>query len=225
MAVTPGEKSVSMASFPGDFVTQRDKLFHRLQQAGAFLSDGHYAYDNGMHGTTLFDASVLVVDPVFMADVAAYLVGHLAGKPHPHTVVATPHARELAQAIARRYHDFVTHPRVVYAAEADREAYGFPFRFACHVEGKRVLVVDAVVNGDARSKGVIAACRRLGAEVIGLVAVADRGGWTSWHFEVPHYVTLVGLKEPQYAPKDCPGCQARQSVDPHFGPNALHRIV
>lgn len=198
-------------------VSDANRFTHEFNLAGAYRR-GHFRYGCGRHGRTFFDSSVLVVDPVLMSKVSSFLVGQFVSRLHPRTIVATPDARELAQAAARRLHEFQVYSRVVYAIENADGTYRFPFQFAGHVARSRVLVVDAVANSGKRAAGVIAACRDIDAEVTTLIAAANRGGLTAQTLEIDHFYAAETIDEPQWEEGDCELCRARMPLDEIYSP-------
>ncbi|MDQ7779875.1 MAG: orotate phosphoribosyltransferase [Planctomycetota bacterium] len=170
-----------------------------FKKSGAFL-EGHFVLSSGLHSSAYVQCAKALESP------------RLAGK--------------LCRALAKKWRaggggkiDCVVGPAlggIVVAYELAR-ALGCRALFMERVEGKltlrrgfaleageRVLVSEDVVTTGGSAQETIMEAERLGARVVGVAALVDRGGGRS--FGKP-FVSLLNLQPPIYDPAECPLCK------------------
>lgn len=85
------------------------------------------------------------------------------------------------------------------------------------VAGKRVLVVEDVVNTGGSVQKTIAAVRACGGNVIGVGALCNRGGVTAQDLDVPKFVSLMSVTLDAWDEADCPLCKQGVPVNTDVG--------
>jgi orotate phosphoribosyltransferase len=84
------------------------------------------------------------------------------------------------------------------------------------VAGKRVLVVDDVVNTGLSVRQTATAVRQAGGEVIAIAALVDRGNVNAETLEVPEYAYLLEYDIPDWPAADCPLCKAGVPINTRY---------
>jgi len=190
-----------------------------FDETGA-IKTGHFVYTQGGHGPRYADKDSL----------------------YPHT----KKARKLCKEIAKRFKndgvevvigpamggiilsqwvtDYLTDltGREVLAvyAQKNKDETGFVIKrgYDKLIEGKRVLVVEDVVNTGKSVEKVVELVRIHGGIVIGVGALVNRGGVTPQKIgNPPKFVVLLNVKFENYPEKDCPLCRDGVPINTDVG--------
>lgn len=177
---------------------------------------GHFRLESGRHGDLWLDLDRLFVRPAalgrFVAELARRLVGHGV------EAVCGPSSGGafLAQAVA-----FELEAQFFYAERfislPDRVRYRVPECLRPLVRGKRVAVVDDVVNAGSAVRATVADLRACGARPVAVGALLALGD-TCPAFGLP-FESLARLRSHLWAPADCPLCVAGVPVEGAFEPH------
>lgn len=86
------------------------------------------------------------------------------------------------------------------------------------IKGKRVLVVDDVINTGGSARETVAAVRTCGGLVVGVGALCNRGNSTLESLgNVPKLITLIDVKMDVWDAADCPLCKKRVPINTAVG--------
>ena len=85
------------------------------------------------------------------------------------------------------------------------------------VGGKRVLVVEDVLNTGGSIKDTIAAVRRAGGDVVLAAALVNRGGVTAAGVDAPALVALLDVALEAWDADTCPLCREGVPVNTDVG--------
>lgn len=189
-----------------------------LAKRRAILTDHHFVYKSGKHGPHYIN-----MDPVFPdTRIMRALCGEL-GKPFDRNIDivvgaatgAIPLAALTAIEIGER--NPPNYPAVVWA---DKDGDGFAFERAGFVEqlaGKRVLVVEDLLNTGDTVKKVIEQVRLNGGEVVGVSVICNRGSETAESLGVPRLEQLASVQFQAFDPWSCPLCEQRVPIVSDIG--------
>jgi orotate phosphoribosyltransferase len=186
-------------------------ILKTLADRGAILTDRHFVYKSGKHGPHYIN-----MDPVFPDTSLMNTICGELGLPfwpthgEVDTVVgAATGAIPLAVMTALRGGNGAEWPYPNYAW-ADKDGDDFVFERAGFVEqlaGKRVLVVEDLLNTGDTVKKVIAQVRKHGGEVIGVSVICNRGEETAESLGVPHLEQLASVRFVALPADACYLCQ------------------
>ncbi len=84
------------------------------------------------------------------------------------------------------------------------------------VRGKRVLVVDDIVNTGLSLRQTAAAVRDTGGAVVGAACLVSRGNVAAAGLGVSRYLYLLEYKIPAWPAAGCPLCQAGVPVNTRY---------
>jgi len=188
-----------------------------LVDSRALLANDHFVYISGDHGSGWIDKDAIFVDPHRirrLTQLLAAAVGHfqaeiLCGPATGGLIVAQWTAFELGLPAVFAEH---TAPR-------SSELHG---EFTLHrgydqlVAGKRVLVVDDVVNTGLSIRQTATAVQRAGGTVIAAAALVDRGNVDAQSLGVPEYFYLVEHDIPDWSAAECPLCQSGVPINTRY---------
>lgn len=195
------------------------RLFTAL---GAIVEGSHFVYASGRHG------------PVYVNKDAIY----------PHTTVISRLCRVLAERFSEDAVGTVVAPAVggvilsqwtahhltemsnrqvfgVYAEKRKHEGAPDFFigrEFGRFVTGRKVLVVEDILNTGRSAEKVVEAVRELGGHVVGLGALCNRGSLSAETIgNVPKLIALMRVTFEAWDRKECPLCGAGVPIDRRFG--------
>jgi len=168
-----------------------------FEEAGALLR-GHFLLSSGLHSDTFLQAARVLQEPPRAERLCAALAG-LWREAEPEVVVGPATGGIiLAYEVARQLH-----ARALFSERRDgRMALGRGFYLR---PGERVLVVDDVITTGASVRETAELVEALGARVVGVGCLADRGGGGALGWPCRG---LLRLDPKEYRPEDCPQCRA-----------------
>ena len=193
-------------------MTSAERATAILAESGAVIRDSHIVYTSGRHGSVYVnkDAVYPLTSRVcelceLMADAARPLGAELVCGPAMGGII-------LAQWTGH-------HLRVpaVYAEKAPEGGMALRRGYDALVRGRRVLVVEDVVNTGGSLADTIRAVRAAGGTVAGAVALCNRGGVTAADLDVPSLHALLELSLDSWAADECPLCRRGVPVNTAVG--------
>lgn len=194
-----------------------------LAQAEAILSEGHFVYNSGDHGSAYVNKDRVYRNSVATDELCWRLaerfndrelaIDVVAGAEKGGIILAHATARHLSQFFGR-------HKREVLMAYAEKTKAGdFEFRrgFDECIAGKRVLIVEDVITTGATVRKLVRAVHNLGGHVVGVAAICNRGGVEPRALGVPMFSALTEIPLETYPESDCPLCARGEPVRQDVG--------
>jgi orotate phosphoribosyltransferase len=177
-----------------------------LQDVGAFRA-GHFVFTSGLHADTYINKDAI----------------------YPHTQAVSQLCKEMATRFANDNIDVVIGPAYgaiilstwtafhltemrgtdVYGVYADKVEGGLAIRrgYDKLMAGKRTLIVEDLTTTGGSIKKVVEAARAAGGEVVGAVAICNRGDVTKEMIgDPPRFEALVKLHLDQWPEAECELC-------------------
>lgn len=191
----------------------RGKALKDLQASGTLLVDGHFDYGNGFHGRAYLNPHQLFRQPStiwrFAQDLLAVLPDQIrtstevvagpatGGALLAHTIAGLLDARRPLTQASCGFAPFTPHPTDKLTL---RDFY------AHHIDGKRVLLADDVLNTGTTFERCARLVRDAGGVVIATVEIYDRLEAVV-DLGVPNFA-LVEYRAPEnYPAANCPMCR------------------
>jgi orotate phosphoribosyltransferase len=179
---------------------------------------GHFALESGHHGNLWLDLETLFLRPNELRPFVEELA-HLLGR-HEFEAVCGPliGGAFVAQTVAS-----ILDVEFCFTEESKEPrpdglfpvAYRLPASLRGVVRGKRIAVVNDVINAGSAVRGTIADLESCGATVVAIATLAVLGDSASQFAadkNLPlHY--LASLANPLWIPSECPLCAAGVDVD------------
>lgn len=183
-------------------------ILETLAARGAILQDMHFVYKSGKHGPHYINMDPVFPDVGLMLQLGGDLAAQFnATDASQLTVVgAATGAIPLALVTAMHLNNGTQYPMYAWA---DKKGDDFVFEragFAEQLAGKRVLVVEDLLNTGDTVKKVIAQVRERGGNVIGVSVVCNRGSETAVSLDVPRLEQLASVDFKAYDAGECPLC-------------------
>ena len=191
-----------------------------LTECGALITDGHFVYACGSHGSGWIAKDLVNLDPrhpLRLGELLAECCGELQPRPD---IVCGPAIGGLicAQFTALSLNlPFVFAERVWHDGQQTFELHrGFDET----VSGKEVLVVDDVINTGFSIKLAIDAVREAGGTVNSAATWINRGNIYAEGLGVEHFIYLDEILLPSWPADACPLCEQGVPVNTRYAHGA-----
>ena len=200
-----------------------------LEGSNAILTGDHFVYVTGEHGDGWIDKDAIFPDTRKVSRLAALLAEALAGREldvvcGPATgglIVSqwTAHHLGLPSVFAEHAKETGYHP-----ADASPGPLRPPFvlrrGYDARVKGKRVLVVDDVVNTGESVAETVAAVRGSGGSPVAVAALCTRGNAGPGDVGCDDFVYLVEIEIPSWPAAECELCRRGVPVNTRYAHGA-----
>lgn len=188
-------------------------VLKELNRLGAVIQDQHFVYTSGKHGSAYINSDPMFPDASTVAEIADQLIEPYLGQVDTVVAPATGGivlAVQAALAFARK------NERVA-GIWADKSNGGFVFEragFIQHVQGRRVLVVEDLLNTGGSVEKTCRLVESTGGQLVGASVVCNRGTATAESLGVPELTTLAEVQMQVFDADACPLCaEGRAIVD------------
>jgi orotate phosphoribosyltransferase len=185
-----------------DFAARTEAI---LRQANAILEDDHFVSINGWHSSGWIDKDAINPDTRQISALCEMLAE--ATRAFGAEVVCGPAEGGLIVSLWTGFHSGLPAVFVEHEAAHGSELRGrFIFRrgYDLRIKGKRVVVVDDVVNTGHSIRQTIDAIKQAGGDVVGIGAYIDRGNITAADLGGYPYVYLLQWKIPSWPEDETP---------------------
>jgi orotate phosphoribosyltransferase len=189
-----------------------------LSRLGAVITGSHIVYTSGKHGSAYVNKDAL----------------------YPHTKETSQLCRALAEAFVKDGVDVVAAPviggvilsqwvahhmsdltgREVLGVYAEKDGDGFVIKrgYDKLIVGKKVLVIEDILNTGGSAKKVVELVRTLGGNVVGLGALCNRGNVKPADVgNPPKLFALVNISMEMWDEADCPLCAKNVPINTDIG--------
>lgn len=187
------------------------------QKVGGFRS-GHFVFVSGLHANTYINKNAVYPYTSEVSKMCRAVAERFKDKGVEIVVGPATGGIILSQWVA--HHLAELEGREVYSAYADKDGEGFVIKrgYEDMVKGKKTLVVEDLVTTGGSLKKVIAEARRVGGEVIGAVAVVNRGGVTKEGIGDPNeFISMLTVHMNQWPEEQCDLCKRAIPVNIDIG--------
>ena len=189
-----------------------------LIEVGAFRS-GHFVFTSGLHGDSYVLKDAMYAYPPETSQVCREMAERFKGMNVEAVVGPAIGAAILSQWTA--YHLGEMERRDVFGVYADKDGQGgFIIKrgYDKVIAGKRTIIVEDLTTTGGSIKKVVDAARSVGADVVGVVAICNRGNVTKEQVgNPPEFVSLVHLELEKWTAEECELCKASIPVQTDVG--------
>jgi orotate phosphoribosyltransferase len=177
---------------------------------------GHFRLESGHHGELWLELDAMFWSPAALDPLVAEMADRL--RPHAPDVVCGPlvGGALLAQRVAARLGAAFCFTERTSKGDGGlySAAYRLPPTLAALVAGRRVAVVDDVVNAGSATRATLAALREAGAEPVALAALLTLGAQPAAVAAVAGLpLALANRANELWEPADCPRCAAGDPLE------------
>ncbi|HEY4487824.1 MAG TPA: phosphoribosyltransferase family protein [Candidatus Paceibacterota bacterium] len=198
-----------------------DQVLRVLQDVGAFRA-GHFAFTSGLHAGTYVNKDAIYPHVNYVSQLCRTMAEKFADDNIE--VVIGPAVGAVILSTWTAHHLSELNQREVYGVYADKnDTGGFVIRrgYDKIIAGKRVLIVEDLTTTGGSIRKVVEAARSAGAEVVGAVAICNRGGVTKEAVGDPaRFEALVTLHLDQWPAEQCELCHNNIPVNTDIGHGA-----
>jgi orotate phosphoribosyltransferase len=171
---------------------------------------GHYRYESGYHGEIWLDLDRLFLNPIRIAPLAHDLASTIAPNAIEAVVGPLVGGALLAQMIAVELGVQFTYtvPRPSPSNDTLYPVYRLPLTVAPLVKGKRVAIVDDVINAGSAVRGTYHALTEAGAKpaIVGALLILGEAAQPFLKSTGMTLELLATLPNPLWKPANCPLC-------------------
>ncbi len=195
-----------------------DEVLAILQKVGAFRA-GHFAFTSGLHADTYVNKDAVYPYTEETSKLCKEIASRFKDKDVDAVLGPAVAAAVLSQWTA--HHLTEMKGKQIYAVYADKDGQGgFIVRRGYNeiIKGKNVLVVEDLTTTGGTIKKVVTAARASGANVVGAVALCNRGEVTREAVgNPPEFVSLLNLSLEQWPEGECELCEKGIPINTDVG--------
>jgi orotate phosphoribosyltransferase len=183
-----------------------------LAESGAVLRDSHVVYTSGRHGSAYVNKDAVYPHTERVRELCAMMAE--LGRPLRAEVVCGP---AMGGIILAQWTGHALGLPAVYAEKAPGGGMVLKRGYDGLVRGRRVLVVEDVLNTGGSLADTVRAVAAAGGTVAGAVALCNRGGVAAAAVGVPVLHALVEVTLDSWAAEECPLCRDGVPVNTDVG--------
>lgn len=195
-----------------------DAVLELLQKVGAFRA-GHFVFVSGRHSDTYINKNALYPYTRDTSRLCKAIAERFASENIEAVNGPATGAAILSQWVA--YHLSEMTGREVYGVYTDKDGNdGFVLKRGYDeiVKGKRMLIVEDLTTTGGSIKKVVEASRAAGADVVGAIAIVNRGGVTKEAVGDPGiFTSLVNIQLDSWEESACDLCKRGIPVNTDVG--------
>lgn len=195
----------------------------KLDEIGAVYLNRHFVYVSGKHGSGYINPDRIFPHVELLAELTGKMVEPFLELGVE--TVATPATGGIAIAMSAA-RSFLDRGRSVAAVWADKSDGQFVFErsgFIEHLDGKRVLVVEDLLNTGGSVEKVCRAAESAGARLVGVSVICNRGGMTAEKLGVPKLNSLFEVSFSATDPDRCDLCRSKTPIVENIGHGATFK--
>lgn len=194
-----------------------------LIDAAALETNSHFVFKSGLHSADYINKAALFTSHLLLARIGAEMAGLFDNEKIQLVIGPTVGGAMLAPWVARA----LSSPsglRVVFNAFVDKVGDGYALKrgYESAVKGMRVLVCDDVTSTGGSARSTAQLVRNHGGNVVGTVAVWNRGKVTSVNVDAPIFRTLLDERVEAWEEAECPMCKAGIAIRTDLGHGAAY---
>jgi len=183
-----------------------------LAEARAIITGSHIVYTSGKHGSAYVNKDAVYPNTARVAELCRFLAD--AAAPHRPEVVCGPATGGIILAQWTGHHLGIP---AVYAEKAPEGGMALRRGYDKLVAGKRVLVVEDILNTGGSVKDAVAAVRAAGGTVVAVGALVNRGAITAADVGVPALTALFDVALDAWDAAACPLCRDGVPINTDVG--------
>ena len=191
-----------------------------LKRSKAVLTDTHVVYASGKHGSAYINKDMIYANTADIATMGWGIAKHFHDtlKVDIDMVIGPAIGGIImSQRVAEALCQIKMRPILSVFADKDGDGYVVKRGYDKLLKGKRVLVVEDVLNTGQSSRKTIDATRACECDIVGVGALCNRGGVTAEQLGVPHLYALIEISLDSWPAEHCPLCRANVPINTDVG--------
>lgn len=209
----------------------QEGILELLARVGAVITDSHIVYTSGKHGSAYVNKDAIYPHTKETSNLCHTLMGRIAELRPINDVPLIPQAVVapavggviLSQWTAYHFSGYWSDCWMdIPALYADKVGEEFVVKrgYEKIVSGKRVLVVEDILNTGGSVVKTIEAVHNAGGEVVAVGALCNRGGVTAEQLGVPYLISLLNITMDAWPEAECPLCIKNIPINTSVGHGA-----
>ena len=193
------------------------EVLETLQNAGVFRT-GHFVFISGKHSETYINKDALYPYTQEISKLCLEMARRFSSFNVEAVIGPAVGAAILSQWTA--FHLSELTGKEVFATYADKDGQGgFVVKrgYDQIISGKRVLVVEDSVTTGGSMRKVVSVARDAGADIVGAIAICNRGSVRREDIGAPQFESLVTLQLEQWPAEQCELCERGIPVNTDIG--------
>lgn len=194
-----------------------DEVLEVLQKSGSFRA-GHFVFTSGRHSDTYVNKDALYTYTHDTSHLCKEMAERFKDAKVDAVIGPAVAAAILAQWTAYHLTDMAGHE--IFATYADKDGQGgFIIKrgYDKLLTGKNVLVVEDLTTTGGSIQKVVAAAKLVGANVIGVCVLCNRGRVTAEMAGAPRLDSLLNVELDSWDAEDCDLCKREIPVNTDIG--------
>jgi orotate phosphoribosyltransferase len=183
-----------------------------LSESGAVRNGIHVVYTSGRHGSAYVNKDAVYPHTERVAELCRLMAE--AARPFRPEVVCGPAMGGIILSQWTAHHLGILG---VYAEKAAGGGLELRRGYDRVVAGRRVLVVEDILNTGGSLRQAVAAVQAAGGQVVAAMALVNRGGVTAAVVGAPSLAALMDLMLESWDAAECPLCRRKVPVDTTVG--------
>jgi len=191
-----------------------------LEECGALIEDGHFVYASGDHGPGWIAKDIINMDPARPRALGAMLAEAIEESGCTLDLVCGP---AIGGVICAQYTALALGVQCVFAERVRTdagEAFQLKRRYDEAVNGRRVLVVDDIINTGHSTGLVLKAVKAAGGKVVAVATWINRGNVGAEAFGVDTFIHLDEVHLPSFPAAGCRLCAESVPVNTDYAHGA-----
>lgn len=180
-----------------------------FEKCGAILRGNHLVYTSGRHGSDYVNKDALYPQPEIVSDLCERIAKAFASERIERVLAPALGGIILTQWTAHHLQEITGEPVLALFAEKSEGPEGFVLKrgYEKLLSGKRTLILEDILTTGGSVKKVVALAQNLGAEVVAVAALCNRGGIQAAQIGAPLLFSLAELSLESWEADDCPLCK------------------
>ncbi len=179
-----------------------------FQECGAILTNSHLVYTSGLHGSAYVNKDALYPNPETISRLCRIIAVHYASQSIEVVLAPAMGGIVLTQWIAHHLNALTGRTVLAVYAEKTDSPQGFVLKrgYERLIQGRRTLIAEDILTTGGSVKKVVALATELGAEVVSVAALCNRGNISASQIGAPSLFSLVTLALESWPAEKCPLC-------------------
>lgn len=186
-----------------------------FESCGVILRNSHLVYTSGRHGSEYVNKDALYPQPEVISGLCKRIAERFAADNIEVVLAPALGGIILTQWIAHHLQALTGKTVLAIFAEKSDTPEGFVIKrgYEKLIVGKRTLIAEDILTTGGSVKKVVALAGKLGAKVVGVAALCNRGGIQPSEIGAPVLFSLVEISLNSWTAEECPLC--KQGVPIH----------
>ncbi|MBI5630876.1 MAG: phosphoribosyltransferase [Elusimicrobia bacterium] len=198
----------------------QNEILEMLSGIGAVITGSHIVYTSGKHGSAYVNKDAIYPHTRETSRLCRALAERFAQDGVEAVLAPAVGGVILSQWVAHHLTELKGREVLGLYAEKSEDGRSFVIKrgYDRLLAGRRILVVEDVLTTGGSVRKVVDGARALGAVIIGVAALCNRGGVLARDLgEVPRLEALINISLESWEERDCPLCAKGEPVNTGVG--------